>query len=50
MLNDLTLPDGDFDGNEAYIPRDKNENDEVFHNNEKQLTTISELWVKVKNH
>ena len=50
VLNDLTLPDGDFDGNEAYIPRDKNGNDEVFHNNEKQLTTISELWVKVKNH
>ncbi len=50
VLNDLTLPDGDFDGNEAYIPRDKNANDEVFHNNEKQLATISELWVKVKNH
>ena len=37
-------------GNEAYIPRDRNENDEVFHNNEKQLEIISELWVKVKNH
>ena len=50
VLHDLTLPDGDFDGNEAYIPRDRNSHDEVFHNNEKQLATISELWVKVKNH
>lgn len=50
VLRDLTLPDGDFDGNEAYIPRDRNSHDEVFHNNEKQLATISELWVKVKNH
>lgn len=50
VLNDLTKPDGEFYGNEAYIPRDRNENDEVFHNNEKQLEIISELWVKVKNH
>lgn len=49
VLKDLSAADGDFEGNEAYIPRDKNSNDEVFHSNEEVLKTISELWVKVKN-
>ena len=48
-LKDLASAGGDFEGNDAYIPRDKNANDEVFHNNEDVLKTISELWVKVKN-
>ena len=48
-LNDLASSGGDFEGNDAYIPRNKNANDEVFHNNEEVLKTISELWVKVKN-
>ncbi|MBQ9157773.1 MAG: ABC transporter substrate-binding protein [Erysipelotrichaceae bacterium] len=39
----------DYDGIDAYIPRDKTAKDEVFHNNEEVLKTISELWVKVKN-
>lgn len=49
VLRDIVLPDCDFDGNEAYIPREKNANDESFHNNEETLRIMSELWVKVKN-
>lgn len=48
VLNDITLPDSDFDGNEAYIPRDRNSKDEVFHNDEETLSIISEYWTKVK--
>ena len=49
VLHDLAAEGGDFEGIDAYIPRDMNANDEVFHNNEEVLKTISELWVKVKN-
>ena len=49
VLKDLSAAGGDFEGNDAYIPRNKTANDEVFHNNEDVLKTISELWVKVKN-
>ena len=51
VLRDLSMEgEGEFDGNEAYIPREQNENDEAFHNNEEVLKIISELWVKVKNN
>ena len=49
VLRDITMEGGDFEGNEAYIPRDMTENDESFCNNPEQLKTISELWIKVKN-
>ena len=49
VLNDITMEGGDYEGNDAYIPREMNENDEVFHSNEEVLKTISEMWVKVKN-
>ncbi len=49
VLKDLSSAGGDFEGNDAYIPRNRNAKDEVFHNNEDVLKTISELWVKVKN-
>ena len=49
VLRDITMEDGDFEGNDAYIPREMGENDEVFHSNEDVLKIISELWVKVKN-
>ena len=49
VLNDITMEGGDFEDNDAYIPREMNENDEVFHNNEEVLKIISELWLKVKN-
>lgn len=48
VLNDIVMEDGDFEDNEAYIPRDMNESDETFHSNEKVLKIISELWDKVK--
>ncbi len=44
-----TIAQEDYEGIDAYIPRDKTAKDEVFHNNEEVLKTISELWVKVKN-
>ena len=43
------IAEEDYAGIDAYIPRDKTAKDEVFHNNEEVLKTISELWVKVKN-
>ncbi len=49
VVRDITMEGGDYEGNDAYIPREMNENDEVFHSNEEVLKTISELWVKVKN-
>ena len=49
VLRDITMEGGDFEGNDAYIPRERNENDEVFHNNEDLLKVISEMWVKIKN-
>ena len=51
VLNDLTLEgEGDFSENDAYLPRERNEFDEVFHNDEETLKIIAELWVRVKNH
>lgn len=49
VVKDITMEGGDFEDNDAYIPREMNENDEVFHSNEELLKIISELWVKVKN-
>jgi len=49
VLKDITSTGGDYEGNEAYIPKTKGIYDEVFNNNEEQLKVISELWVKVKN-
>jgi len=49
VLNDLTLEDADFDGNEAYIPRDMTQKDESFVNDEDTLKIISDLWIRVKN-
>ena len=48
VLNDLTAEDADFEGNEAYIPREKTANDEVFHNDEDTLKIISDYWNRVK--
>ena len=45
---DVTGADGLYEGNEAYIPRTDNANDEVFHDNEVIRKKISELWIKVK--
>lgn len=49
VLRDITMEGGDYEDNDAYIPREMNENDEVFHSNPEVLKIISELWLKVKN-
>ena len=49
VLKDITMEGGDYEDNDAYIPREMNENDEVFHSNPEVLKIISELWLKVKN-
>ena len=48
VINDITAEDGDFEDNEAYIPRERIELDETFHNDEATLKVLSELWSKVK--
>ena len=53
VLEDITAEGGDFEGNNAYIPRPRNAKDETFHSNtdalKDALKLTSELWVKVKN-
>ena len=49
VLEDMTAEGGDFYGNDAYIARTDNPNDEVFRNNETLREMLSELWIKVKN-
>lgn len=48
VMEELSGPGGDYEGLDAYIPRVDNENDEVFHYNEKARKIMSELWAKVK--
>ncbi len=43
-LADLCGEDGEFYGNEAYLPRTRNNNDEVFHTSEVNRKLTSELW------
>lgn len=51
VLKDMSSAGGEFEGNEAYIPREMTSNDEVFHNNLDVAKIIGELWVKVvMNH
>ncbi|MDO4960319.1 MAG: ABC transporter substrate-binding protein [Eubacteriales bacterium] len=48
VMAELSGEGGDFEGIDAYIPRDNNANDEVFEYNEDTRKVISELWSKVK--
>lgn len=48
VLADLSSEGGEFYGNEAYLPRDGYEKDEIFHDNETLKKKLSELWLKVK--
>ena len=48
VLADLSSEGGEFYGNEAYLPRDGYEKDEIFHDNEVLKKRLSELWIKVK--
>lgn len=48
VLETLSGEEGEFEGNEAYLPRVGYEKDEIFHYNEKVKKMISDLWTKVK--
>ena len=48
VMEELSGEGGEFEGINAYIPRDNNPNDEVFEYNEDTRKIISELWSKVK--
>lgn len=48
VYNDVTSEGGLYYGNEAYIPREGNPNDEVYHDVDYLRKRIAELWIKVK--
>ncbi len=48
VMDDLSGPDGEFEGVNAYIPRTDNPNDEVFKFDDETRKIISELFSKVK--
>ncbi len=50
VLAELSGPGGEYEDNEAYLPRSDYELDEFFHDNEVLKKTLSELWIKVKLH
>lgn len=46
ILDEMTAEGGEFEGNEAYYPRDY-ALDEIYHDDEKLRKTLSGLWIKV---
>jgi spermidine/putrescine-binding protein len=48
VLAEMSASDGEYFGNEAYLPRVGYEKDEIFHDNAVLRTKLSELWSKVK--
>lgn len=48
VLDTLSGEGGDFEGNEAYLPRVGYPKDEIFEFNEKAKKIMSNLWTKVK--
>ena len=48
VLADMNGEGGDYEGNEAYLPREGYDKDEVFVDNEVLRQKLSELWIKVK--
>ena len=48
VLADMSGEGGEYEGNEAYLPRENYEKDEVFNDNEVLRQMLSELWIKVK--
>ena len=49
VLDELSGKDGEFYGNNAYMPRVGYPKDEIFEYNEKTKKLISDYWTKVKN-
>ena len=50
VMEELTGPGGDYEGIDAYIPRDGYDKDEMYTDNEVLRKQLSELWIKVKLH
>ncbi|MCQ2538259.1 MAG: extracellular solute-binding protein, partial [Lachnospiraceae bacterium] len=48
VFEEMTAAGGEYEGNEAYIPRVGYALDESFNDNEYLRTRLSELWIKVK--
>lgn len=48
VLETLSGYEGDYEGNEAYLPRVGYDKDEIFRYNEHVKKMISDLWTKVK--
>ncbi len=48
VLVDLSSMGGYFEGNEAYVPRQGYEMDEVFEDNQVLKERLTQLWIKVK--
>jgi len=48
VLAEVTAEDGEFFGNEAYLPKTDRPNDEIYHDNETIRRLFSDLWLKVK--
>ncbi|MPM98209.1 hypothetical protein SDC9_145393 [bioreactor metagenome] len=48
VFDEITGKGGIFEDNEAYVPREGYDKDEIFHDNENLRKIISELWIKVK--
>ncbi|MGX8834473.1 extracellular solute-binding protein [Amedibacillus sp. YH-ame6] len=48
VLEEVSAPDGEFDGNNAYLPRVGYKKDEIFEYNDVTKKIISDYWVKVK--
>ncbi|MEG0329133.1 MAG: extracellular solute-binding protein [Longicatena sp.] len=48
VLDEVSAPNGEFDGNNAYLPRVGYKKDEIFEYNDVTKKIISDYWVKVK--
>lgn len=48
VLEEMSAEGGEYFENEAYLPRQGYEKDEIFKDNEVLRTRLSELWTKVK--
>lgn len=48
VLADMTAEDGEYFGNEAYLPRTGYDKDEIFSDNEVLRVKLASLWDKVK--
>ncbi len=51
VLEELSGEGGDYEGNDAYVPRDGYELDEIYHDITEDLRSqYSSMWIKVKLH